>query len=281
MHLETFIVPLDIPAEKAAARDWLATQMEGAPITKIPTRPESKPRPWKPKPKPQAANDNQESIPICEALVRDKRHDDADMIRRYRLLVDVAGLPEEEIKTEVGNQGIDVARRTDFAENGVMRDHGVRVSAKVAISRGVRNTITADDIPRPASVPARPTIGEDNIIAHIDTKAILGPLRAALGPLLDVFELAALSDLTMTAIGELRGFKGKQASAAGKMAVYMAVDTLREAWNREKRVAGVKARQADETVNKASNKREAANILFFGRDIKERPGTIYGRAKAA
>lgn len=269
------------PAPKTAVREWLASMMKGAHVTRLPTKPQPEPRAWKPREKPKAANDNEPVIPVCEALVRDKRPDDAAIVRRYIMLVDVAGLPKEDVKAEVGNQGVDIARRSSFDDNGGIRDHGVRVSAKVAISRGVRNSITADDVPNRTQAPAVPTIGEDSLIAHMDAKAILGPLRAALGPLLDVFELAALSGLTMTQIGEFRGFKGKQASAAGKMAVYMAIDTLRDAWNRDSRLAAVQARQANDAVQKAGDKRNADNVLYFGKDITKRPGTIYGRSKAA
>src|SRR5690606_36912638 len=138
-----------------------------------------------------------------------------------------------------------------------------RISAKVATSYGNRNTVTADDIPRRAQAPTVPTIGEGSIIAHIDAKRIIEPLRAAVGPLLDVFEDAALSGLTLTKIGEHHGFKGKQASAAGKALVYAAVETVRDAWNRDNRLAAVKPRLGDEAVRKAGDKRDAENILYF------------------
>ncbi|KAB2700015.1 hypothetical protein F9K79_03645 [Ochrobactrum sp. Kaboul] len=278
----TFDLPREEPpAPKTAVREWLASMTKGAHVTRLPTMPQPEPRAWKLREKPKAANDNEPVIPVCEALVRDKRPDDAAMVRRYIMLVDVAGLPEEDVKTEIGNQGVDIARRSSFDDSGRMRDHGLRVSAKVAISRGVRNSVTADDVPNRTQAPAVPTIGEDSLIAHMDAKAILGPLRAALGPLLDVFELSALSGLTMTQIGELRGFKSKQASAAGKMAVYLAIDTLRNAWNRDSRLAAIQARQANDAVQKAGDKRNADNVLYFGKDITKRPGTIYGRSKAA
>ncbi|QNQ40056.1 hypothetical protein [Brucella intermedia] len=279
----TFDLPREEPpAPKTAVREWLASMMKGATVTKIPTVPQPEPRAWKPKPKPQAVNDNEEAIPLCEALVRDKRSDDAAMVRRYRYLVDVAGLPQEDAQAEVGEQGMDLARRTDFAEsNGAMRDHGVRVSAKVAISYGNRNAVTTDDIPRRTQAPARPTIGEDSIIAHMDAKAIIGPLRAAVGPLLDVFEDAAIGGMTMTKIGELRGFKGKQASAAGKALVYAAVDVVREAWNREERLTAVQASKAEIRVQASIDATYASNLIYFGKDITKRPGTIYGRSKAA
>ncbi len=269
------------PAPKTAVREWLASMMKGATVTKIPTVPQPETRGWKPRERPKAANDNEPAIPVCEALIRDKRPDDAAMVRRFIMLVDVAGLPQEDVQAEVGHQGIDIARRRSFDDNGRMRDHGVRESKNVAISRGVRNSVTADDVPNRAQAPTVPTIGEDSLIAHMDAKATLGPLRAALGPLLDVFELAALSGLTMTQIGEFRGFKGKQASAAGKMAVYMAIDTLRDSWNRDSRLAAIQARQANDAVQRAGDKRNADNILYFGKDITKRPGTIYGRSKAA
>ncbi|MCR5941861.1 hypothetical protein FG152_13655 [Ochrobactrum sp. XJ1] len=278
----TFDLPREEPpAPKTAVREWLASMMKGATVTKVPTVPQPEPRGWKPRERPKAANDNEPAIPVCEALVRDKRADDAAMVRRYIMLVDVAGLPEEDVKAEVGHQGIDIARRRSFDDNGRMRDHGMRESKKVAISRGVRNSVTADDVPNRTQAPAVPTIGEDSLIAHMDAKAILGPLRAALGPLLDVFELAALSGLTMTQIGEFRGFKGKQASAAGKALVYAAVDVVREAWNREKCLMAVQASRAEIRVQASIDATYASNLIYFGKDITKRPGTIYGRSKAA
>lgn len=280
MQPETFIVPLDIPAEKTAAREWLAAQTEGATITKIPTRPEPEPKPYKPRQRYAAANDNHQAIPLCEALIRDQRSDDSALVRRYMALVDVAGLPEKDDRVEWGQDGIGVAKRTSFDSNGNEKDHGVRMT--VARSTvGEKVSAASDDGQYPARSPAHAPRGEDNIIAHIDAKAFLGPIRAAMGPLLDVFEDALFDRRTLTEIGEKRGFKGKQASAAGKAILYMSIDTLRDVWNRQSRLAETRNTQAQAKVGRDQADKQAANILFFGRNITKRPGTIYGRSKAA
>lgn len=278
---DTYEMPVDIPAEKAAAREWLASMMKGATVTYCPTKPQPVPKPWKPRERNSAANDNDEAIPLCEALIRDKRPDDAAMIRRYIHLVDVAGVPEVDSTPAMGEDGVDVARRISFTESGGTIDHGIRVMRNGPISRGNRIGGTSGDIPMSTIAPTRLSGTEDSLIAHIDAKAILGPLRAALGPLLDVFETAALTRANLTQIGTSMGFKGKQASAAAKALVYIAVDTLREAWNRDRRLALVAAGNADRAADKAVAERKAGNILYFGKDIQKRPGTIYGRSKAA
>ncbi|MGC0052194.1 hypothetical protein ACNSPG_03895 [Brucella pituitosa] len=277
---ETFIVPIDIPAEKTSTREWLAKKMEGATITKLPTKPEPIPKPYKPRQRYAAVNDNHQAIPLCEALIRDKRPDDAALVRRYMALVDVAGLPETDSRPVLGEGGMEVDRRISFNASGDEKDHGVRTTVARA-TVGEKVSAASDDGQHPARSPAHAPRGEDNIIAHIDAKAFLGPIRATMGPLLDVFEDALFDRRTLTEIGEKRGFKGKQASAAGKAILYMSIDTLRDVWNREGRLAEIRATHAQAKVGKDNADKHAADIRFFGRDITKRPGTIYGRSKAA
>lgn len=279
---EPFELPVTVPPEKQAAREWLAQQMAGEKITKIPTRPQPESKAWKPK-RLEVANDNAESIPLCEALVRDKRHDDAALVRRYRLLVEVAGLPGMDDNVDIGSDGVEVARRTSFPDGGAgeeLKDHGQRMTARPMLSYGTKVKVTSSDIPASSKAPVNPS-GEDALIAHIDAKAVLGPLRAAMGPLLGSFEEAALDCLTLTEIGEARGFKGKQASAAAKALIYAAIEALSQAWSRDKRMARGAAAYAEKVAGQARHKLEAGKVLFFGKDVTAKPGVIYGRSKAA
>jgi hypothetical protein len=280
---EPFEIPVTVPPEKQAAREWLAQQMSGAKITKLPTKPQPEPKAWKPK-RLEVANDNAEPVPLCEALIRDKRHDDAMLVRRYRLLVEVAGLPGMDDNVDVGRDGVEVARRTSFPDGGAgeeLKDHGVRTTARPTLSYGTKVKVTSSDIPASSKAPVNLSGGEDALIAHIDAKAVLGPLRAAMGPLLETFEEAALDCLTLTEIGEARGFKGKQASAAAKALIYAAIEALSQAWTRDKRRARGAAEYAEIVTGQARHSIEAGKLLYFGKDVTARPGAIYGRSKAA
>jgi len=175
---------------------------------------------------------------------------------------------------------MEVDRRISFNASGNEKDHGVRMTVARSTD-GEKVSAASDDGQHPARSPAHAPRSEDNIIAHIDAKAFLGPIRAAMGPLLDVFEDALFDRRTLTEIGEKRGFRGKQASAAGKAILYMSIDTLRDVWNRESRIAGIRATQAQAKVGKDQADKQTANILFFGHDITKRPGAFYGRSKAA
>ncbi|MEP7457076.1 hypothetical protein [Phyllobacterium sp. SB3] len=280
---EEFEVPVTVPPEKQALREWLAPQMVGAKITKIPTRPQPEPKAWKPK-RLEVANDNKESVPLCEALIRDKRHDDATLVRRYRLLVEVAGLPGMDDNVDVGRDGVEIARRTSFPDGGAgeeLKDHGQRITARPMLSYGTKVKVTSSDIPASSKAPVNLSGSEDALIAHIDAKAVLGPLRAAMGPLLETFEDAALDCLTLTEIGEARGFKGKQASAAAKALIYAAIEALSHAWTCDKRRARGAAEYAEIVTARARRDIEAGRILYFGKDVTAKPCVIYGRSKAA
>lgn len=230
-------LPIDIPPEKAKAREWLATKINGQTITKFPTAPQPEAKPYKARKYEIAAANDNDPVPLCEALVRDKRLDDAAMIRRYRSLFEIAGSPETGRNVEIGQGGINFERRTSFV-NGQEKDHGIR-ERKAQASFGNRNSISA---------PLQVTGGEDSLIAYMDAKVVIGRLRAAMGPLLDVFESAAIDCEALTAIGERLGFKGKQAPAAARSLVYLGVDTLRDAWRQLNAEMAAAAKEADRKV---------------------------------
>lgn len=239
-------LPIDIPADKTEARNWLETKISGKPITKCPTKMPPGPKPYKARKYETAAANDNDPVPLCEALVRDKRPDDAKMVRRYRSLFEIAGSPDTGRNVEIGQGGVNFERRTSFV-NGHEKDHGIR-ERKPQASFGNRNSISADDIPHAISAPLQVAGGENALIAYIDAKVVIGHLRATLGPLLDVFESAAIDCETLTAIGERMGFKGKQASAAAKAPVYIAIDTLRDAWRNLNTVMTAAAKEADRKV---------------------------------
>lgn len=239
-------LPIDIPPEKAKAREWLATKINGQTITKFPTAPQPEAKPYKARKYEIAAANDNDPVPLCEALVRDKRLDDAAMIRRYRSLFEIGGSPETGRNVEIGQSGINFERRTSFV-NGQEKDHGIR-ERKAQASFGNRNSISADDIPYAISVPLQVVGGEDALIAYMDAKVVIGRLRAAMGPLLDVFESAAIDCETLTSIGEGMAFKGKQASAAAKSLVYLGVDTLRDSWRQLNAEMAASAKEAERKV---------------------------------
>lgn len=269
----------DIPTEKIRAREWLADMMKGQPITKLDPVEPKEPAPWKPRER-MAANDN-EAIPICEALVRDRRIDDAALIRRYRHLFDVAGSPDTGGNAEVGTVGMNVAERTSITADGHLKSHGVRISMNAKVSSGTKTGVADEDTPRASNAPLRFNGGEDGLIAYMDAKPILGRLRAAMGPLVEMFEDAAISGRTLTEMGKARGFNGKQASAAAKSIVYMAIDALREEWAREQKIAETAAIHARSRVSVARDDMAMEQVHYFGKDITAKPGAIYGRLKAA
>lgn len=238
--------PIDIPTEKVKAREWLATKMNGKPITKCPTAPQPEAQPYKKRKYEIAAANDNDPMPLCEALVRDKRPDDAKMIRRYRSLFEIAGSPETGRNVEIGQGGINFERRISFVD-GYEKDHGIR-ERKPQTSTGNRNSISAGDIPHAINAPLCIAGGEDALIAYMDAKVVMGRLRASMGPLLDVFESASIDCETLTAIGERMGFKGKQSSAAAKSLIYMAVDTLRDSWRQLNTEMTAAAKEADRKV---------------------------------
>ncbi|WOC15395.1 hypothetical protein [Pseudochrobactrum sp. MP213Fo] len=239
-------LPVTIPSEKAKAREWLSVKINGVPVTKCPPQTAPEPKPHKPRKYETAAANDNDPVPLCEALMRDKRPEDAMMIRRYRSLFEIAGSPDAGRNVEVGQGGINFERRISFV-NGLEKDHGIRERKPLA-STGNRNSISTDDVPHAISAPLCIAGGEDSIIAYMDAKVVIGRLRAALGPLLTVFEEAAIDCETLTAIGERQGFKGKQASAAAKAPIYMAVDTLRDAWRLLNKEMTAAAKEADRKV---------------------------------
>ena len=229
----------------------------------------------------RAANDNHEPLPLITALVRDGRDDEVAIIRRYRYLADVVGTsPFGDTVMAGTGDGVEVAVRTGFPDQarevaeaadgnwkslpeGDLVQHEVRQTTKQKLSFGSRCK-PANDNSASAAVPLSLGYGEDAMIARMDGEPILRQLRAALGPLLGVFEDAALDGATFTAIGEARGYSGKQASAAGRALVYAGVDvvstTLCDIDKRRKD----SARSAHEAVKRRRAELAAQRALNFG-----------------
>lgn len=229
----------------------------------------------------RASNDNHEPLPLITALIRDGRDDEVAIIRRYRYLVDVVGTsPFGDTVMAGTGDGVEVAIRTGFPDQdrlvaaaadgnwkslpeGDLVHHEVRQTTRQKLSLGSRSK-PANDNSTSAAVPLSLGYGEDAMIARMDGEPILRQLRSALGPLLGVFEDAALDGATFTAIGEARGYSGKQASAAGRSLVYAGVDvvstTLCDIDKRRKD----SARSAHEAVKRRRAELAAQRALNFG-----------------
>lgn len=113
----------------------------------------------------------------------------------------------------------------------------------------------------------RPTAArftENTLIAQIDMRESWHRLRIAIRPLLAAFEDLCLDGMTMTEVGEARGFKDKQASAAGRALVFEAIGALSEEWATIRREARELEQQADRNVIRYRAKRERAVAAYLG-----------------
>lgn len=267
-------MPTEIPTDKRAARAWLEEEMQrrSIPVTRLPML---LPEPLEPEEAPvlkrRAANDNApKDWPLYEALKRDLRTDMADLVQRDRWLVECAAVSPYCDAVDSGGNGIASARETGFKKRtvekaaaagwkdedgnlmaevpkGEIRDHGLRVVAKNGVNgTGSKAVQASDKTPGYGRMAPISRGNEADIVASIDARSILGELRAALGPLLGVYEEACLQSLTFTEMGKRRGFTGKQASAAGRALAYAAVDALAEAWRTRGIRDIVRERQAEE-----------------------------------
>ena len=229
----------------------------------------------------RAANDNHEPLPLITALSRDGRNDEIGLILRYRLLADLVGgsVYGDTVLAGTGD-GVEVETRTGFLDQErLLREaqdrewksidegdivlHETRQTTRQRLSTGLRAK-PANDNTAGAAAPLLLGRGEDAIIARLDATPILRELRAALGPLQAVFEDAALEGATFTAIGEARGYCGKQASAAGRALVYAGVDALSTAWLRIDRRRKEAARSAHAAVRLRRAELAAKRAVNFG-----------------
>lgn len=169
-----------------------------------------------------AANDNENS-PLLKALRTDKRDSDVTLVQRYRELAD-------DCLAEIRGQAIEgdmyPARRLDL-DADVSKGDIVLKAGRQAPSHVADPSVETRKLSKP--IPKK-WEGDRAINNAIDARAVIAQLRAALGPLVDLFEETALGSTTLERIGERRGVKVKP-GIAGKAIVYFAVDTLAQAWD--------------------------------------------------
>ncbi|MBZ9698816.1 hypothetical protein [Mesorhizobium sp. CO1-1-9] len=274
-----FEVDTTIPTGKAAARAELHRLMSAAPaITCCRYNPPRGPKAWKPG-KYAAANDN-ESNPLLEALRRDGRESDIPLILRYRLLVEVVGTSPFDDEIDMSEEGMSVQARSlqlcgkafERSFNGMSATklpggdisyREQRHTVKQIVSVGQRTNAADDDGAR-TQAPLRLAKSEDERIARIDGRPILAALRAVLGDLVHIFEDVAIGNGTLTWIGERVGFKHKARSREGKVAVYTAIDRLRDQWRLIDRQMAAQEAACDRRVETRRAELAAVRAAFLG-----------------
>jgi hypothetical protein len=278
---ETFLVPVEIPAEKKAAREILAAAMARSNVTITVEKAKDRPkqRPWRPSVR-HAANDNLQSWPLLEKLKRDGLHEDAELVEHYRGLVALMEAhPLQGQDPSRTADGLSIADRTSFdnddIEEAAARNFEGKLSSGEMINKGERVTTKAngtasrarptDDqslvVMRPVSV----RFNEHTLIAQIDLAGVLPRLRKAMGPVTAPFEDAVLGGLTFKAVGEARQFKDKQAEAAGKALVMTAIDALREEWATIRTEQRQAEEQAERNVERRRREIAAEQARYMGR----------------
>lgn len=265
-----FAVPTSIPFQKEAARRLLASRGIGGDVSitiacenaNLPldrgwrsSPPEPRQiKPWKPR--KIATNDNEpQSWPLLEALRRDARDEDIPWVRRYRLLCEVANACPFHLSVGGGDEkGVNVENRSlhldgdNFDkpfESGAKKDwqgtklaggeisyRETRRTVKQRLSVGQRASAMSDEtVENHRLTPLRLHMAEDDRLAQIEGNAILTEINERLG----WWDLASLEDavlgaMTMTWIGATMRFHNKAAPREGKVAVYTAIDNLKEIW---------------------------------------------------
>lgn len=192
-----------------------------------------------------------EDFPLLEALRREGREDMIATVIRYRRLVALCeaeplkgldygradgGEVVRETKRLTPEADIDAAAASEWKD---VPDGEIKVTTKVKKSRGAhsipskRTVVAANDNVASGSVIRTESLHvklTDEILnAHIDAKPILAELRAALGPLIEPFEDAALGGQSYSEIGRRRGEDLKPA-VAGRALVGMACGTISVKW---------------------------------------------------
>lgn len=219
-----------------------------------------------------AANDNLQGWELLRQLRREKRHDDVEVVEFYRGLCSlIASQPlrgfdygydasaEKEYRTLKlnGVEEVDEAASKGWRDNAVPGGEIEYKEVRKRSSDDPNWTIPAKQKvfgKDPTNIKARPfavKFNENVMIAKIDMRPILEELRTALGVGLAPFEDAVLGGKTLTEIGEARGFKGVQASSAGKALINASINGLRETWDKIKRRQRKEARQAVMNVDRA------------------------------
>lgn len=219
-----------------------------------------------------AANDNLQGWELLRQLRREKRHEDVEVVEFYRGLCSlIASQPlrgfdygydssmEKEyrsLKLE-GEKDVDDAAANGWQDNTVpggeieYKEVRKRSNSDLGWTHPPKKYAVADDNTKVKARPFAVKFNENVMIAKIDMRPILEELRAALGVGLAPFEDAVLGGKTLTEIGEARGFKGVQASSAGKALINASIYGLRETWDKIKRRQRKEARQAIMNVDRA------------------------------
>lgn len=226
------------------------------------------------------ANDDREpqSWPLAEALRRAGRESDIEVCEYYRGLWSImaadplqgrdpnmSGEGDEEVRVE-SRSSLDNGPSFPDAVSGTgeLSYKGIRQTARTpgATAKAVRKG-DGDSGDRYRSTAAR--FNENTLIAQIDMRETWHRLRSAIRPLLPAFEDACLDGMTMTEVGEARGYKDKQASAVGKVLVFTAIDTLSEEWGDIRREADQLEQQADRNVIRFRTRHERAVATYLGK----------------
>lgn len=262
-------LPTIIPPTKARQREELERLTDGVAITVCPPGKEpARFTSWRPG---KPANDNRElqSWPLAEALRRAGREADIEVCEHYRGLWSImAADPLQGREPNLGEDeetAINTESRGSFDEvSGEIAYKGVRQVDRTpgigtkAVRKGEGN----------AGERYRPTVARFNdrtLIAQIDMRSIWQRLQGALGPLLAAFEDACLDGVTLTEIGDVRGFNGKQASAAGKALVFEAIGALSAELSAIRAEERALEQQAERNVIRFRARRSADLAAFLGK----------------
>ncbi|UYE95812.1 hypothetical protein HAAEEKHM_00092 [Sinorhizobium phage AP-16-3] len=211
---------------------------------------------------PSIVQSRGEDFPLLEALRRDGRHEQIEVVKRYRRLValceaeplkglDYSKADGGELVRESSRltpeADIDAAKASDWTE---IPDGEIKQSSKIKKSKGSysipakrvvvseRSDSSEGYVIKTESLHIK--ITDETLNEHIDAKPILAELRAILGPLLDPFEDAVLGGQTFTKIGRAEGADYKP-DIVGRTLVMRAIHALDGAWRdidaRERRLA--------------------------------------------
>jgi hypothetical protein len=216
-----------------------------------------------------AANDNID-IPLLKLLKRDTDGHHIKTVIRYRALValcSVEPLQGQEIRLAdgfasdrvtlplLGPEEVDKAAKDGFP---VDRIRGGNISYKEVRKRRGTFSLPAtravdqseeSSMPRTVSTAVRFTV--NTLHDAIDSKPVLAELRAALGPLCDLFEAAVLDGQTMTEIGASMGAVEKAAGGTGRAVIMRALDVLKDTWDDIEKRERRKAAHAERAVTAA------------------------------
>ncbi|WP_109367608.1 hypothetical protein [Ochrobactrum soli] len=228
-----------------------------------------------------AANDNLQGWELLRQLRREKRHEDVEVVEFYRGLCSLivsqplrgfdygydSSMEKEyrSLKLE-GEKDVDDAAANGWQDNTVpggeieYKEVRKRSNSDLGWTHPPKKYAVADDNTKVKARPFAVKFNENVMIAKIDMRPILEELRAALGVGLAPFEDAVLGGKTLTEIGEARGFKGVQASSAGKALINASINGLRETWDKIKRRQRKEARQAIMNVDRARARLERQKV---------------------